>query len=645
MPDWTPPTFDDWTPPTFTEPSPEPSPEPAPEPSPEPTPEPAPEPVDRAAEQQKRLDFWISEYTDLLPRIATASPLQPQPSDGELVGAERVAESVRQALAKANPARFRVSVGVSGDAVLATVRCRSDAENRQAIGASMCAELAKRRHCGGFVVVLDEDRHVFHLLRRGVTGPGRAWRSAGAKASAFFESGEGQRRVFTVVKLFQTRKSDGAKRYPKVHSFGEDSRGGTVELRLPEGMLAGKVVAAEAALRQALNAPELTVSANDGNPILHLNSKALAKDFPKVNPLRPELFVRPRTQAERHAAAKDFVLPLGVKADGSPILIPQDKVPHTAIFGGTGNGKTVLLSSIIQAAVLQGAEVLLADAKNGKDLRRLARDGLPGVTHYSVCEAGLHRLIRYAYDELTRRKVLGEALAAKGIDYNPTPLLLVFDEVGAWIDDAISGGDKAAKAAAQMTVAALSYLAAQARELRIFLLLAGQHAYVSAFSGKLRSNTSTLVILGEPTERNRLALFEGEKRDQVRELGSTIPATVKGRGVVADMETGKVQLFQGFWNPPGPDADRFDSAVRAAPKLRRFGWKFPLPGEDGGDGSWQEWTPASDPSSDSLPTIYLDGPDGNPDPATAVYDITSPQYSPGVRPLRSEHEHRSSYDN
>lgn len=634
------------------------------EPAPEQAPEDAPESVesdtvahtaataavaaDFAREQARQLDAQLQEYMDRLPAIHYAQPLQPTASESAQPSrAEWIAQGVDQALSDA-PDGYTVRVQYTPAEVSARITVPAGVDAVDSAGPKLARRLAKRGNLGTFEVIADPDPLVVHLVREGIGGPGVAWRGHGQRAGNFYADRDSQWRIFELAKLTAVA-GDGARTVaPRVHSWGEDSRGGTCELRLPPGMLLGQVQAAEPALRQALNAPHLTVSSRGVYPVIHLNSKQISREFPKMNPLYPGLFVRPRTQAERVAAADDFVLPLGIRADGSPILIRQSVAPHTAIFGGTGQGKTMLLSQMVRAAVLQGGEVVLADAKNGKDFRALALAGLPGVVHYSAgSEAGLHRAVLMIRDEFERRRTLAAELQRRGVEYRPTPLLLVFDEVGAWLDDQLSGSDKEAKRAAEQTLAHLSYVAAQAREQKCFLLVAGQHAYVSAFSGRWRSNTSTLVVLGPPTENHRAALFSaGEQRDQVRDLGATISKSMKGRGLVADTETGEVALFQGFYNEPGSEAaTAFDAALTVTPRLRRFAWRFPTAGEPGSDGSWQDWTPVSDRSSDSLETVYLDGPDSVQDPAMAIYDPTSPRYSPGVRPLRSQHQHRDSYDN
>lgn len=608
----------------------------------------------RAAEQEKRVAGWVREYMDRLPTIEAARPLPAQAleSSDQVTGAEWIARGALACLSPV-PAGYTVDARYATDGSFVTVTVTvPPGVNRESAGPKLAARVQNRGNLGAFRVRLGADPQTLFLIRDGIGGPGVAWRGHGQKVAAFYADREAQKKVFELAKLLQRRKSDPTqKRFPRVHAWGEDERGGTAELRLPPGMLLGQVTAAEAALQQALNAPELRVGKRGVYPVLHLNTKAVCREFPKVNPLRPTLFVRPRTQAERHLAAKDFVLPLGVREDGSPILIRQGVTPHMGIFGGTGAGKTTLMTSIIDAACLQGAEVILADGRAGKDLRRIAYEGRPGVVSYSAgSAASLHRSVLYVHDEYRRRQVLQERLQREGVEYQPTTLLFVFDEWGSFIHT-LSKGTKEQKDAAQITVARMEQLAAESRELRINLLLAGQHSYVSAMTGTLRTNVKTLVVIGPPEDRHLEALFEGPKRAQARELGAQISTAMKGRGIVADtLDDGegdlRISMFQGFYNATGSEAaSAFGAALAATPKLRRFAWQFPAPDAAGGDGAWQDWTPVSDPSSDSLPTVYLDGPDGQPDPGATVYDPTSRDYSPGVRPLRAEHEHRESYDN
>ncbi|MFL0278175.1 hypothetical protein [Mycobacterium sp. SMC-19] len=482
----------------------------------------------------------------------------------------------------------------------------------------------------------------FNLIRYNAIDSTFGWRES-PKTAAFYRGGDWRWDLWDRLGLVMGTPEKPL--FPKC-VFGSDDGGGTCTMTLPQGVLPKQVQAAEQALKQALGMPELTVTVQGLTPVIHLNQRPIVREFPKTNPLRASWFTRPRTQAERYVAAPDFVLPLGVREDGSPILVNQDQTPHMALFADSGSGKTVLAQTVVRAACLQGSEVLLLDAKSGKDLRKLALEGLPGVVSYNAARGGndavLHRGVKYARDELERRQALSARLVQQGIEYRPTPLLVVFDEYPAWINDRAKSKVKEVRDGALETLANLSFIASQAREFRIFLLIAGQFAYRAAWDGELQVNTSTLVLLGPPSDINRQNLFPpGATQERIKELGALISPKQKGRGIVADIRDDappQIAMFQGFFNPPGRDSEAFDAAVRQAPRLRRFAWKFPLPGEPGGDGSWQKWTPATDPSTNSLPVQILDGPDGVRDPAAVIYDPTSEYYKPGAAPLSDAHK-------
>ncbi|WP_238219752.1 ATP-binding protein [Tsukamurella pulmonis] len=596
-----------------------------------------------AAEAQERaLTAEVDRYVCLLPEIEAARPL-PAQTGGQQAPAERlsgaawVADRLRRVI---DPlaAGATVTVGTVGETVAATVIPPAGAKGKP-LASAMLSAIDSAGNLGAFHVVR-AGGNAFTLRRDGV-GTTDAWTRHGAKAAQFHDDPESRAAVWDAAGLSVPSPKKGMKRQPRVHAFGEDQRGATVELRLPDGLTIQHVQRARAALRQSLRAPDLEVSERGVHPVLHLNTKQLAAEFPKVNPLKASMLVRPRNQAERHAAGGDLVLPLGVRADGSPILIRPSVTPHLGIFGGTGSGKTTLMTSLIDAACVQGAEVLLADGRAGRDLRRIAFARPRGVIGYAAgSQASLHRAVAYVHDEYLRRQALQDRLQREGIEYKPIPLVCVFDEWGSFIHT-LSKGTKEQRAAAEATVARMEQLAAESRELRITLVLAGQHSYVSAMTGTLRENIRTLVVIGPPSEQHLAALFEGPKRDQARDLGAQISSTAKGRGIVADTvgEDGdgelRISMFQGFFNPPGPDSDAMAAAVAKAPVSRRIGWKFPRGDQPGGDGSWMSFTPVSDPSSDDLPVIYLDDEDGRPLPDTAVYDPTSKRYSPGARPLRA----------
>ncbi|GAA4403889.1 helicase HerA domain-containing protein [Tsukamurella soli] len=611
-------------------------------------PDAAAEQAAQAAESERRVQQWIDEYVALAPAIAAARPLMPTAETRvELTGVDRIVDGVRRALRN----NVGTTVSVLQDAVVADVPVAPGVDPYRH-GAYLADYLLNRGNVGRFEHhVRARDGHIV-LVRRGVAGPGVAWAAAGARAAKFFNDPAYREQVFDTCRIRQTRRTAKGmeeKRFPTVLQFGEDSRGGTVTLALPDDFPVARVEAGETALRQVLRLPDLVVDRDRMRPVIRLRSRAVTRDLPTLAVLRPEMLVRPRSIAARHAASGDFALPIGVRVDADtgapvPILANQAVTPHLGVFGGSGAGKTTLLATMVKAAVLQGAEVILWDAKLGVDMRNLALANLPGVVHYASGSAAvLHRTILMVRHEFERRQALAGRLAHRGVRYVPAPMLVVMDEAPAWLNDQVKRGG-AAKRAADQTLAHISYIASQAREMRVYLLTAGQFSYVSAFAGEWKTNTRTLVLLGPPSEINRQSLFVGEQRQQVTTLGATISPRDRGVGLVCDPDTGSVERFRGFYTPAGAALDHLDAEVAKAPRLRRYAYRLPRGSEPGGDGTWADWTPISDPSSDSLPVRILDRPDGTPDPAAVLDDPTSPAYAPGAKPMPQVHDHATSYD-
>lgn len=221
------------------------------------------------------------------------------------------------------------------------------------------------------------------------------------------------------------------------------------------------------------------------------------------------------TNTEMTTATADLVIPLGVRDDGTPIRIRQS---NAAIFGGTGSGKSALLSQIIEAVTRQGATVLVADAA-----------GAPA----------LHRTVKYALDELDRRAHGGGESA---------PMLLVLHEVPSWLHGRMQHGDPDTRTAAETTLSCIHRIAAQGRATGVHLLTVGQLAPTSVFGGTWLNNTGTIAVLGRPSEHQLRTVFPASEQDRVRILSSQIGRGERGRGIVLDTHTGAVELFRTHLN-------------------------------------------------------------------------------------------------
>lgn len=238
------------------------------------------------------------------------------------------------------------------------------------------------------------------------------------------------------------------------------------------------------------------------------------------------------TNTETINATNDLVIPLGVRDDGTPIQIRQS---HTAIFGGTGSGKSAALSQIIRATLRHGVTVLVADAAGDPDLRKLA----PGLTNYSAgSDASLHRTVKYTLDEVDRR--------AHGVrDQKPT--LLVLHEIPSWLYGLMQHGDPDVRIAAETTLAHIHRVAAQGPAAGVHLLTVGQLAPASVFGGAWLSNTAAVAVLGQPTHELR-SLVPVADQDRVRNLSVQIGPRERGRGIVLNAHTGDVDLFRTYLN-------------------------------------------------------------------------------------------------
>lgn len=613
---------------------------------------PAPEPTVNAEAQAAAataIETAAQEYLELLPAINAARPLMPQrdqQQDEALTGEAWVIDAWNKALFHGEAAafgldsRFGAHVFTRDNSIYVEVTVPAELAGlgRGPVADAMLAETGRRQNLGVYEAIPGEDKRKIFLRRTNAFDTTGGWRER-SQTRAFYNGGDYRRGVWDLAGLVRKAPGTGALQYPQP-AFGSDDRGGTATLTLPPGMLPRDVVDARDALRQALSMPELEVDAGDGlHPVIRLNSSALVREFKAVNPLEARLFVRPRTMPERHATPKSFVLPLGVREDGSHVLLPMDTTPHLGLYGETGSGKTVTQTNIIRSACLQSAAVVVADGKNGRDLKMLTKEHLPGqIAYFAGSDAALFRAIRMVCDEVYRRAAIAERLLVDDVVYQPAPFLMVADELGAWAAKRVDGGTKTEREAVQTALAELSDVAALGRETRCFIVVSGQHTFASALPSKLKENLTNLAVMGPPTQKHLQSLFEDKAtRERAAALGATISKRTKGRGLVYDQETERCEIFQSYFTPPGPAEDAFNRELAQAPRLRRIGIKYPAGDEDGGDGSWQGWSPVTDPSSADLPLVHLDLPDGNPDPDMFRFDPTHRSYSPGQRQLNAAH--------
>ncbi len=546
-----------------------------------------------AAAQDAEVRAAADAYEALLPAIRAARPQAPRYQDAvQLTGADWIVDRLRALLTPADPNRFSVEVFTREDAVVVEVTAHV-LVNRRELACFLAHRIAEQENLGIFEAAPAADPSKFFLIRRGAIDTSFGWRGHGPRAAAFFENRDGQRRVFDLAKVFQTNRRTKQRRYPKVHAWGEDDRGGWAELRLPPGMLLDTVRAHEAGFRQALNAPDLVVDSVGVYPILRLNTREVVRQFPKQNPLVAGRMYLPRTEAERYACSAHIRLFLGVTETGAVVAPKLKDRSHAAIFGMTNSGKSTAMVTIARSLAAQGAEVWLLDAKGTPEFRSLYKEGVPGITHLSVATPALMHATVHKLRELYRfRAAVANELADRGLTVDDIiwpRVVCIFDEMGEFLNTALSdGGDPVAQEQAKVTVNMLGEIGAKARAYGVHMIVAGQHVYVAALPNKVKEHLSVRVVFGKASDTHVQRLFDEQDRDGAKAAREGILPGMKGRGIVLADEGDAVQ-FQSFHNDTEAAA-AFAKAAAGTPRLIRWAHKFPV-GEDvpGAHGEWQSW--------------------------------------------------------
>lgn len=612
--------------------------------------------------QRQALAARADELAELAARVAVSPPPLPPSgisADSEPDSVEFVVDRWMRYLSDPDQiVRLGIPVGSRGIAVPhgrgVQVRIRVP-EGTPLLPAARAVKAAVTAWAWGDYRPEPYDRTGFSLTRDVVgEDPATPFRAAGKTAAAVYFCDPASVRNQLWDRAGLSVKVGAGTAYPRIVEAVTGPRGGEFLIDLPAGLTAADAVKAEAHLQRLFRAPDLAVVPEGVRARIELRTRPAAT-FPAIVPMEPTLFVRPKTPEQRILAAPNLVLPVGVTRDGSPVLIPLAKRPHTVIAGTSGSGKSRGLLTIITGLCLQGGSVALGDFKGDPDLATLARSGMPGIVHYSTSLGGISRLVLWLKDELALRSALLPELARRGIA-RPVwdPVVVIIDEWGQGLDELENSPDPRERGAAAAMVNAMSKIFAQGRSFGLYVVISTQHTYASSLPGRIAQNAANRVVVGKPkagTVGPIEVLFRDDK-EAARAAAEGITDGMVGRGIIAD-QAGRIAQFQAFYGytpgqPPESASDpvlaaswaRTRDALTDVPRPRRFGWRFP----DDGSGAWQSWSLfPGDSKTGELPTvadldvIFLDDEIGRPDPAAATWDWASPTFDPGSAPLNPRH--------
>lgn len=185
------------------------------------------------------------------------------------------------------------------------------------------------------------------------------------------------------------------------------------------------------------------------------------------------------------------------------------KQPHALICGGTGSGKTYFLNYLILEFLKKHSELYICDPKNS-DLGQLkAYLGADKVATDGNNIAKICRLTNEAmeqrYTEMNDNFVYG----SNYIDHNYNPIVLIFDELGAF-------RASADRKTYDETMAYLKAIILKGRQAGVFVILATQQPNANNVPTEIRDNLSMIVALGNMSNQGYQMCF-GET---VKELQS-----------------------------------------------------------------------------------------------------------------------------
>lgn len=257
-------------------------------------------------------------------------------------------------------------------------------------------------------------------------------------------------------------------------------------------------------------------------------------------------------------------MPFGSTVEGSTYWFDLDFDPHLLVVGGTGTGKSVVLSMFLEAFLLRGFECFIADpVKGGADFS-FAKPWLRAATG-DLLET--REMFEWLSAEKDRRKALN---VAHGVgkylelppELRPSPIAVFVDEfTSLLLPDEVDKPDSEAspeelqeyerererQAAKRKIGTRVGQLAREARSVGIHLVLATQ---------KLTANTLSKAVPGGDLKDQlaRYALGDMSYGSRASALRSPedakhlkVPGGTKGRGVFESSSAEPTQLVQSWW--------------------------------------------------------------------------------------------------
>lgn len=233
---------------------------------------------------------------------------------------------------------------------------------------------------------------------------------------------------------------------------------------------------------------------------------------------------------------------------GYGVVYDPTKTPHILVAGGTGSGKSVLISFLVLELLNKKSDIFICDPKNA-DLGSLSV--FLGENRVATTPNNIARVIRSAVEEMKKRyEYMNDPANFKYgsnfIDHDMKQIWVIFDEMGAFVATAT---DKRSKEVVNEVMDGIKQLILLGRQAGTFVLIAGQQINASNLSTELRDNLGLRIALGANSHEGYRMVF-----------GSAMPETippidVKGSGLLLMQGSGKESQY---YEAPYMSPDEFD---------------------------------------------------------------------------------------
>ncbi len=224
------------------------------------------------------------------------------------------------------------------------------------------------------------------------------------------------------------------------------------------------------------------------------------------------------------------------------------KCPHILVSGGTGSGKSVLISVLILEFLKRQSTVYIADPKNS-DLGSLSH--YFGNKYVATTPNNIARIVRVVVEEMQERYQVMRDNFQYGSNFTNhgfKPVWLIFDEMGAF---QATGSDKKSREIITEVMDGIKQIILLGRQSGIFILVSAQQVNASTtLSTELRDNLGLRIALGANSSEGYHMVFGSATPDKLK------PIEEKGSGYLYIQGFGKESAQ--YWESPYLDTTQFD---------------------------------------------------------------------------------------